>query len=142
MTNEDFYESAIRHWIGGCILDQSEEYDSAVCLYGFAAECALKMIMQRVNNNGNVRKYSHFGEALFQDITMMLSGDMVLAGMADPAWGLRLSSMHLPDILFRDHSERRYFKDHVYSKADAGECRAAAEHLIRETASLCLDGYI
>jgi hypothetical protein len=30
MAYEDFYESAIRHWIDGSILEENEEYDNAV----------------------------------------------------------------------------------------------------------------
>ena len=48
MANEDFYEAAIRHWIGGRILEREEEYDNAVCMQGFAAECALKKIMEKI----------------------------------------------------------------------------------------------
>ena len=46
MGDEEFYEAAVRHWIDGTILEQQEEYDNAVCMQGFAAECALKKIME------------------------------------------------------------------------------------------------
>ena len=78
MTNEDFYEAAIRHWIDGIILDEKGEYDNAVCMYGFAAECALKKIMDMLHVMNDVKRYNHFGEELFQDIKMILLGDLEL----------------------------------------------------------------
>lgn len=142
MTNEDFYEAAIRHWIDGKILQEQGEYDNAVCMQGFAAECALKKIMDMVHVAEDVKRYSHLGEELFQDIKMILSGDIELATMINPAFGLRLSAMTLPKTLFQDHPERRYFKDELYSKANAEECANAAECLIREMAGMRLDGYL
>ena len=142
MGNEDFYEAAIRHWTDGKVLEQQEEYDNAVCLQGFAAECALKTIMERTNNVGYIKKYSHFGDVLFEDIKMMLLGDIGLTVMIDPACGLRLSTISLPEILFQDHPERRYFKDGIYSKIDAEACRNAVEDLMKEMAYMRLDGYI
>lgn len=142
MAYEDFYESAIRHWIDGSILEENEEYDNAVCMQGFAAECALKRIMERICSSSNIRKYSHFGEALFQDIVMMLTGDVGLTMMIDPACALRLSQMALSEVLFRDHPERRYFGDDKFVKKDAEDCRQAAGCLIRELAFMRLDGYV
>ena len=141
-TNEDFYDAAIRHWIDGEILEEQEEYDNAVCMQGFAAECALKAILKVGCPDDIVRKYSHYGKELFRDVVMMLSGDIHLAAMTNPATGLRLSQIVLPDILFRNHPERRYYMDGKYSKEDAEQCRNATDSLIREITSLCLDGYM
>lgn len=142
MEHVDFYESAIRHWIGGCILEQEEEYDSAVGLLGFSAECTLKAIMNWVNCDGDVKKYSHFGEELFADLKILLLGDMTTVTLLEPGCGLRLSSMVLPQILFQDHPERRYFKDGQFSKDDTLNCREAVKSLIREMVSMRLDGVI
>lgn len=142
MTNEDFYESAVRHWIGGCILIENEEYDNAVCFYGFAAECALKAMMERINENSDVKKYGYFGGPLFQDMKMMLSADLASTVMMDPVWGLRLSDLSIPDILFKDHPKRRYFEDGIYTRADAEICQEAAKNLLSEMVSMRLDGYL
>ncbi len=142
MANENFYESAIRHWMDSCILKEREEYDNAVCMQGFSAECALKAIMQVILENQDVKKYQHFGEALFQDIIMIISADLNLPAMISAAWGLRLSSLSLPEILFQNHPERRYYSDGVYSEDDADACQDAAEVLIREMLSMRLDGYL
>ncbi len=142
MAVEDFYEASIRHWIDGCILEENEEYDNAVCMQGFAAECALKRIMERLRTFSVIRKYSHSGDMLFQDIVMILAGDIGLTMMIDPACALRLSQIVLPDVLFRDHPERRYFKDGTYTKTEVEACRNAVNCLIREMAFLRLDGYI
>lgn len=139
---EDFYEAAVRHWIDGKILEDQEEYDNAVCMQGFAAECALKKIAQMVHAVENVRKYSHSGGELFQHIKEILSGDIEIAAMVNPAYGLRMSAISLPEILFQCHPERRYFEDGIYSKGDAENCRDATNHLIREMVSLRLDGYM
>ena len=111
MAYEDFYESAIRHWIDGSILEENEEYDNAVCMQGFAAECALKRIMERICSSSNIRKYSHFGEALFQDIVMMLTGDVAAveaaierakAAVADQGMYLDSSVIAHPDAQIRE----------------------------------------
>ena len=47
MAGEDFYEAAVRHWIDGIILEEQNEYDNAVCMQGFAAECALKRVWKK-----------------------------------------------------------------------------------------------
>lgn len=39
-ADENFYEAAIRQWVDGKILEEEGEYDNAVCLQGFAADCA------------------------------------------------------------------------------------------------------
>ena len=44
---ESFFDASIRHWYDACILESAGEYDNAVCLHGFAAECALKTIFQQ-----------------------------------------------------------------------------------------------
>ena len=111
-------------------------------MQGFAAECALKKIMERICSSSDVRRYSHFGEVLFQDIIMMLTGDMGLTMMIDPACALRLSQIVLPEVLFRDHPERRYFGDDKFVRKDAEDCRKAAGCLIRELALMRLDGYV
>lgn len=142
MGHVDFYESAIRHWIGGCILELEEEYDSAICLLGFAAECALKAIMNWINCDGDVKKYSHLGEALFEDLKMLLLGDMTMVTLLEPGCGLRLSLMVLPPILFQGHPERRYFQDGEFSEDDVFCCREAVKNLIREMVTMRLDGAI
>jgi len=142
MSDEEFYEAAIRHWMGGIILEQQEEYDNAVCMQGFAAECALKKIMDKINSGGDSTEYSHYGDILFQDIKMMLDGDFALTTMLDPACGLRLSAISIPEVLFKLHPERRYFRDGIYTKTDAELCRNAVEQLIREMTYMHLDGYI
>lgn len=141
MTNEDFYEAAIRHWIDGIILDEKGEYDNAVCMQGFAAECALKKIMDMLHVINDVKKYNHFGEELFQDIKMILLGDLELTTLIHPSCGLRLSAISLPVVLFQDHPGRRYFKDGSYSKEDAKECKNVVNNLIEEMAKMYLDGY-
>jgi len=88
------------------------------------------------------RKYSHSGEMLFQDIIMILAGDIGLTTMIDPACVLRLSQITLPEIVFQHHPERRYFKDGIYAKKDVEVCRNAVDGLIREMALLRLDGYL
>lgn len=45
---ENFYEAAIRHWIGGAILEEQEEYANAVCMPALAA-VALTLIGQGKN---------------------------------------------------------------------------------------------
>lgn len=147
MIHEDFYEAAIRHWIDACILEEQGEYDNTVCMQGFAAECALKKILEKIVDETekaikNIRAYRHFGDVLFQDIAMMLSSGVGLADVIDPASVLRLSQIQLPQILFQDHPERRYFKDGIYQAADASACREAAEKLIREMVRMRLDGHI
>ena len=142
MGDEDFYEAAIRHWIDGTILEQQEEYDNAVCMQGFAAECALKKIMDKINSCGDIKKYSHYGDILFQDIKMMLDSDLGLTTMLDASCWLRLSTISIPEVLFKMHPERRYFKDGIYTKTDAELCRNAVEPLIREITYMRLDGYI
>lgn len=139
---ENFYDAAFRHWIDGCILENEEEYDNAVCMQGFAAECALKAILQYGLSAEAVRKYSHSGKELLDDIEMMLLGDMYLAALMDPEVGLRLSQILFPEVLFKHHPERRYYQDETYSRSDAESCREAVTGLIKEITRLSLDGYM
>lgn len=53
--DEDFYGAAVRHWVDGAILEEQGEYDSAVCMQGFAAECALKKILEKGRSNEEIR---------------------------------------------------------------------------------------
>lgn len=151
MAAEDFYEAAFRHWIDGSILEEQEEYDNAVCMQGFAAECALKKIMEKVRSakmstfekiEQYNKKYSHWGEELLQDIQTLLLADMELLTILEPSWALRLSKIELPLILFQDHPDRRYFRDDTYTKADAEDCRKAAYSLIKEMLHMRVDGYL
>lgn len=140
--SEDFYEAAIRHWIGGCILEDAQEYDSAVCMQGFSAECALKKIWETMDTSNPPKKYSHFGEALFRDISMMLFDGTGVTDVIAPAGALRLANIHLPQVLFQKHPDRRYFCDNTYSAEDTKICRDAAQDLLLEMVRMRLDGYI
>lgn len=143
MTMENFYEAAVRHWIDGGILEANGEYDNAVCMAGFAAECALKAMLETGYAVHKIRKaYGHRGNEIMQDITVMLQGDMQLATVLDPEYGLRLSGIILPGALFSDHPDRRYRQDYIYSREDAESCLNAAYALIKEMASMRIDGYL
>ena len=56
-------------------------YDNAVCMQGFAAECALKSIFQQCISRENVVKYGHNIKLLLQDILRMniISRKMLLS---------------------------------------------------------------
>lgn len=69
---ENYYESAIRHYVDGCILEREECYDNAVCLMGISAECVLKCLIEGYLG-GDSRKllkyrYGHSGEVLMNDL--------------------------------------------------------------------------
>ena len=53
--------------------------------------------------------------------------------------GLRLSAIELPEVLFMEHPERRYYSDGVYSSEDADRCRKGAEKVVKEMVRLHLD---
>ena len=72
---EDFFEAAIRHWYDGKLLEEEQEYDNAVCMQGFAAECALKKILLSRLQREEVVRYGHNLEVLFQDLQMLLTND-------------------------------------------------------------------
>lgn len=139
---ENFYDAAVRHRIDGKILEESEEYDSAVCMQGFSAECALKKILLKGISGDIIKKYSHEGNIMFQDLVMMLMNDNEALSILDPACGLRLSNISLPQVLFENHPERRYYSDGKYSEEDARLCRESAEQILSEMFRLYLDGYI
>ena len=102
---EEFFDAAVRHWYDGKLLEENMEYDTAVCMQGFAAECALKKIMQTAYPVKNIRKYGHFGEALLKDLCVMLLNDNSLLTALDPALGLRLQSIKISNILFKEHPQ-------------------------------------
>ena len=139
---ENFYESSIRHGLDGKILEESGEYDNAVCMQGFAAECALKRILLTGLSENMIRKYNHDIESLLQGLVTMMTGDHKLFSLIDPACGLRLSQLHLSRILFADHPERRYYPDGTYTNTDAQSCRESAEQILNEMFSMYIDGYI
>ena len=71
--NENYFEAAVRHWVDGKILEENGEYDNAVCMQGFAAECAMKKILSGGFSDGEVRRYSHQGETLLQEAELVLT---------------------------------------------------------------------
>ena len=151
-ANENFYEAAVRQWVDGKIREEEGEYDNAVCLQGFAAECARKAILREgysryINADGTwrasvLKKYGHGGTELLGDLEMMLLNDLELASVLDPVSGLRLSAIELPEVLFLGHPERRYFPDGVYGSEDAENCRRGAEKVVKEMVRLHLDGFL
>lgn len=147
--NENFYQAAIRHWVDGAILEQQGEYDSAVCMQGFAAECALKAILRKGITSQTeavaeklMREYGHSGDILFEDLEMMFLNDVELTSIIDPGCAIRLSEITLPEVLFDGHPARRYYGDGVFSEADARASREGAEQCLRELMRLQVDGYI
>lgn len=140
--NEDFYDAAVRHWYDGKLLEEEMEYDNAVCMQGFAAECALKKIMQSAYPIELIRKYGHDGDSLLDVICVLLIHDGTLFATLDPALYLRLQDMHISDLLFSGHPERRYYQDGVYNKTDAEICRHDAEKILKEMFRLYVEGYI
>ena len=139
---ENFYDAAVRHWLDGKILEENEEYDNAVCMQGFSAECTLKKILLAGIPEDVIRKYSHEGNSMLDDLVMLLMNDNEALSILDPACGLRPSKIFLPQILFANHPERRYYSDSTYSKEDAKLCRETTEQLLSEMFRLYVDGYI
>ncbi|WP_455617076.1 hypothetical protein [Eisenbergiella sp.] len=145
---ENFYEAAIRHFIDGCVLQQEESYDNAVCLFGNSAECALKSLIEVYcgeNRQQILRKgYGHKGEELLKDLYSFLVNSTNTAAYLslDPALGLKLQDFNLPIVLFQEHPERRYNKNGCYSDTDASECKNSTEFLINEMIRQHIDGYI
>ncbi len=140
--SENFYDASIRHWYNGKLSEMEGEYDNAVCMQGFAAECALKKILNSAYPIEKIIKYSHGGASLFDDICMMLTNDNSMLSILDPASGLRLSQINLSEKLFENHPERRYFSDGVYTREIAIECRKNTEEFMNEMFQLYIDGYI
>lgn len=139
---ENFFEAAIRHWYDGKLLEDAEEYDGAVCMQGFAAECALKKILLNGLPREAVVRYRHNFDILLNDLLMLLMSDSEMISILDPATGLRLAQIDLPDILFENHPERRYYADGIYSLEDSRICRESAEAFLEEMIRLYVDGYI
>ena len=75
-------------------------YDNAVCMQGFAAECALKSIFQQCISRENVVKYGHNIKLLLQDILSFSVNDIEIVSILDPSFGLRLLEIPLENILF------------------------------------------
>ena len=99
--HENFFDAAIRNWQDAYILEKADEYDNAVCLHGFAAECSLKAILQEGISRDVVIKYGHNIDLLLNDILSFSENDIKIASILDPSLGLRLSGIRLEDILFR-----------------------------------------
>lgn len=139
---ENFYKAAVRHWVDGKILEENGEYDNAVCMQGFSAECALKKILSKGISEEVIRKYSHEGNSMLQDLVMMFMSDNESLSILNPACGLVLSQIYLPEVLFADHPARRYYSDGKYSEENARVCREATEQILNEMFKLYIDGYI
>lgn len=145
---EHYYEAAIRHFIDGCLLNREECYDNAVGLFGNSAECALKSLIVVFcgTNSGNILQYGygHKGTDLISDLYNFIvnSTNSSVSLSLDPALGLKLNDFTLPDALFRDHPERRYFENDRFNKDDADHCKKATEFLINEMIRQHIDGYI
>lgn len=142
---ENYYEAAIRHFIDGNILKQADCWDNAVCLYGNSAECALKSLMEvycGVENKQILQyKYGHDGETLNSDLYGFVTNTSITP-VLDPILALKLQMFNLPEILFKDHPDRRYDKNGRFSIVDAALCKKATEFLIKELIMQHLDGYI
>lgn len=139
---ENFFDAAIRNWQDAYILEKADEYDNAVCLHGFAAECSLKAILQEGISRDVVIKYGHNIDLLLNDILSFSENDIKIASILDPSLGLRLSGIRLEDILFSDHHKRRYYEDGHYNGDDVVKCRENAMAYVREMLRLYVDGYI
>lgn len=48
MIHESYEQAAVRHWSDGQLLEREQRLPNADQLYGFAAECALKVALQRL----------------------------------------------------------------------------------------------
>lgn len=126
----------------GQILEEKERYDNAVHLYGFAAECALKSLMMvYCDMNAIKNKYGHSSKEILRDLYVFAANSSG-ASLLDPALGLKLAKMELPEVLFRSHPERRYAADGTFNKAAAERCREGACFLIREMVTQHINGYI
>lgn len=142
MVDDNFFDAAVRHWYDGTILEREGEYDNAVCMQGFAAECALKTIFEKGVSKELTKKYSHDMKCLLEDILTMSANDVGIVSILDPSCGLRISEIGLEDILFENHPERRYFSNGHYSREDAEKCRENAHKFVKEMLELYVDGYI
>lgn len=143
--NEQYYESALRHFADAGILQGEECYDNAVYLYGNSAECALKTLIEVYcgvdSKNILMKKYSHDLKQLAKDLFNFIANSSSVA-LLDPALGLKQQTFMVPEVLFRDHPERRYAGNGTFSVEDVNQCEKAAHILIDEMIKQYMDGYI
>lgn len=157
---QKFYEAALRHFVDAQLLEREECYDNAVYLYGNAAECALKALMENYcrpgsfngTNNSNPRNplsseevlkngYGHFINLLARDMNNFIVNSSTVA-VLDPSFALKLRAFIIPEVLSRDHPERRYAGNGIFTMADAQECERITHVLVNEMIKQHLDGYI
>ncbi|MDE7325899.1 MAG: hypothetical protein K2N63_06455 [Lachnospiraceae bacterium] len=143
--NEKFYEAALRHFVDAGILKVQECYDNAVYLYGNSAECALKTMIKTycgVNSkNIFMNKYKHDLKKIAGDLFSFVVNSSTIA-LLDPALGLKQQIFTVPEVLFRDHPERRYEGNGIFTLGDAEECERAVHIMIDEMIKQYMDGYI
>ncbi len=157
---QKFYEAALRHFVDAQILEREECYDNAVYLYGNAAECALKAMLENYCRPGNFNNrnypnprnplsseavlkngYGHFIDSLAKDMNNFIVNSSVVA-ILDPSLALKQQAFIIPEVLSRDHPERRYAGNGIYTLADAQECEKVTHVLVDEMIKQHLDGYI
>lgn len=119
--NENYYEAALRHFVDAITLENEEAYDNAVYLFGNSAECALKTLLKIYCgvSGANILKgkYGHELNLIARDLSYFITNSSAV-GLLDPALGLKQQMFNIPEILFRNHPERRYAENETSLRQD------------------------
>lgn len=137
---QDCYsEAAIRHYLDGVILHQSNRYDNAMCHYAFSAECAIKAFKTQFQ-----QVYPVHSQAT-HDISPALKSMAEyheLLGVLDSRLSLMIGIGAPPPILFQEHPGRRYGNDVSYTDAELSACKVFTNKLVQQVIAAVIDGQL
>ena len=135
---QDCYsEAAIRHYLDGVILRQSNRYDNAMCHYAFSAECAIKAFKMQFQQVYPV--HSQATHDISPALKYMAEYHELL-GVMDSRLSLLIGIGAPPPILFQDHPGRRYGNDASYTAVELTACEAFTSKLVQQVIAAAIDG--
>lgn len=130
--------AAARHNQDGKILLSTDRIDNAMCHFAFSAECSLKAFweaFQEMNNRFPKVKFVHKEKELNEFLR-----DYYWLTVWNPTLAFLSGLETIPNILFQDHPDRRYYDNQNYTAEEIKKSEHYSDMLLQRLVECALDG--
>lgn len=140
MCIDNFQEAAARHFIDAEILFNESRIDNSLCHYAFSTECIIKATVQNLlPGTASIRRsIGHDITGTWDNISALID----LSETFDSESSVLLAQLTIPNLLFDNHPDRRYYADSSYTAEDIGDSKKSVGILFEKFLSYKIDGIL
>lgn len=132
MNQDNFKDCAKRHLDDAYMLFRNKQFDNAIHLAGFSAECSLKAVITHyilLNKYNNINLFIHDIELLAKNMQQFSPIDILIPQLGRLKLHMAIRASKLPI----GHPERRYWSSGLWSELDVKEAIMVAKKIYQNT---------